>query len=173
MGQVTNCLDKTKFRNKQFFCFRLSPHRSSTGMRRQRPKSMLTGSPRFLPQPLVDDSTRSPTHSPRSRSGSIDLSMRLAALSSEVDTSRSIGGRLGGRFNSNHSLKSLERALSISRINVIDVPTEVSKLLPPSPGLSIASTVLDPVATSTWIFPALCCASAYAFYNVSEKYDLI
>jgi hypothetical protein len=98
--------------------------------------------------------------------------MRLAALSSEVDTSRSIGGRLGGRFNSNHSLKSLERALSISRINVIDVPTEISKLLPPiSTGLSIASTGHDPVATSTWIFPALCCASAYAFYNVSEIDD--
>jgi len=135
---------------------------------------MLTDSPRFLPHPLSGDSTRSST---RGLASSIRMSLRIAALSSEVDITRSIGGRLGGRFNSHQSLRSLERGashLSIPRFGVIDVPTEISKLVPPSPGLSIESTGDDdspPLAT--WIFPALCCASAYAFYNVSEYYDLL
>jgi hypothetical protein len=154
------------------------PIHSIITMSEQRPKSMLTESPRFLPHPLFGDSTRSPTHGLRSPdlASSIRLSIRLAALSSEVDTTRSIGGRLGGRFNSHQSLKSLELGvshLSIPRLGVIDVPTEISKLVPPSPGLSIESTGDDdspPLAT--WLFPALCCASAYAFYNVSE-YDLL
>lgn len=94
------------------------------------------------------------------------------AMSMEVDTVRSISGRLGGRLASSPSL-----ALSV------DPPMEGTSLLfPNSPMLSRKFSSLndfefavtnaptsnnDSPSLIEWIFPALACASSYALYNVS------
>jgi hypothetical protein len=63
----------------------------------------------------------------------------------------------------------------IPRVAVDHLPTELTKLLPSSPGgLTVHSKDSDHLGLADgspplamWIFPALSCAAAYAFYNVS------
>ena len=76
------------------------------------------------------------------------------------DHTRSISGRLGGRFDSGRGLAEILMA----RDEGVRRATEESRLLggmkertPKSPPLTV------------WILPALLCASAYAFYNIFIK----
>jgi hypothetical protein len=141
------------------------------------PKPILSNSPRFLP---VARNNRSPSiRSDDSEPHSIDLrsSVRMFAAqieSSETDSVRSIGGRLGGSVR---CLRSLDRqhASHASLPREFNMPNEVTKLMPPSPGgLTVHSKDSDHLchddrgpSLEKWIFPALSCAAAYALYNVS------
>ena len=94
----------------------------------------------------------------------------LQATSTEPDTVRSISGRLGGHFDSS-------RTVSHSSVpGSVELPNEATRLMPPSPGLTISSSAGDlekegyppqSLPLQQWIVPALSCAAAYAFYNVS------
>ena len=155
------------------------------------PKPILSNSPRFIPRNYSaqsDDSHRSHySHSPDLRD-----SVRMFAAqieTSETDSVRSIGGRLGGSVRclrslgrKHDSLASLPSTFShpIPRVTVVDLPTELTKLTPQSPGgLTLHSKDSDhpghgdgspPLAM--WIVPALSCAAAYAFYNVSVQVEI-
>ena len=104
--------------------------------------------------------------------------------SSETDSVRSIGGRLGGsvrclrsldRQHASHTSLPSASSCPVPRVAVVNFPSEVTKLMPPSPGgLTVHSKDSDHLGhddrgppLEMWIFPALCCAAAYAFYNVS------
>lgn len=102
------------------------------------------------------------------------------AMSTDADTVRSISGRLGGRFDSSRTagqqdLKPSGASSASLPMRSVELPNEATRLLmPPSPGLTVASLdgwVADTQGASpplmAWIFPALSCAAAYAFYNVS------
>ena len=104
------------------------------------------------------------------------------AISIEADTVRSISGRLGGRFDGLRASRGGGLSSFASLSFAVDPPTEgTCLLLPNSPMLSRKFSSLkdfesgqeDGVAASgppslaNWIFPALSCAAAYAFYNVS------
>ena len=152
------------------------------------PKPILSNSPRFIPHRFSAPSIRS-DDSPEPHSIDLRSSVRMFAAqieSSETDTVRSIGGRLGGSVR---CLRSLDRqhdshaslpstfSCPIPRFAVDHLPTEVTKLMPPSPGgLTVHSKDSDHLGRgdgspplAMWIFPALSCAAAYAFYNVSIK----
>lgn len=110
------------------------------------------------------------------------------AISIEADTVRSISGRLGGRFDGLRASGVGSSFASLSfAVDPLPPPTEgTCLLLPNSPMLSrkfsslndLDSGLADGVATvgppslANWIFPALSCAAAYAFYNV-RSYDNI
>ena len=152
------------------------------------PKPILSNSPRFIPRNHHSVSSTQSDDSHRSHH-SLDLrgSVRMFAAqieTSETDSVRSIGGRLGGSVR---CLRSLERrhdshaslpstfSFPIPRVTVVDLPTELTKLTPQSPGgLTLHSKDSDHLGhddnippLATWILPALSCAAAYAFYNVS------
>lgn len=105
------------------------------------------------------------------------------AISIEADTVRSISGRLGGRFDGLRASQG-ERLSSFGSLSfAVDPPTEGTCLVfPNSPLLSRRFSSLndfdtgpkDDTATghpslANWIFPALICAAAYAFYNVGRS----
>lgn len=103
----------------------------------------------------------------RSRSGSITGSIKLQALSIQQDSVRSIGGRLGGHFDSTRSIQLPGGYASSSSVG-IELPTEASQLLGSSVGGGGREAGTSP-PMAAWIFPALTCALAYAFYNVSTR----
>lgn len=116
-------------------------------------------------------------------SGQIMRKFSAQAISIEADTVRSISGRLGGRFDGLRASRGGGLSSFASLSFAVDPPTEgTCILLPNSPMLSRKFSSLkdfesgqeDGVAASgpppleNWIFPALSCATAYAFYNVSS-----
>ena len=105
----------------------------------------------------------------------------LQATSTEADTVRSISGRLGGKFDSSRTAglgASGASHGSLPNFTGVELPTEGTRLvMPPSPGLTVGSADggIEPLKPhspplATWIFPALSCAAAYAFYNVSIEF---
>mmetsp|Transcript_11779 Transcript_11779/g.25518 ORF Transcript_11779/g.25518 Transcript_11779/m.25518 type:complete len:428 (+) Transcript_11779:166-1449(+) len=96
---------------------------------------------------------------------SLTSSVRIQALTIHADSTRSIGGRLGGHFDSERNASAAGTSLS-DFVHADHPPTEGTSLV------SIPSmTILDeggPPLTK-WIFPALSCAAAYAFYNIFIK----
>jgi len=93
---------------------------------------------------------------------SLTGSVKMQALAIHVDSTRSIGGRLGGHFDSS-------RSIDRSRLfGSGGPPTEGTRLVSiPSIDVEEDKEQGGP-PLSKWIAPALCCAAAYAFYNVSS-----
>ena len=119
------------------------------------------------------------------RSDTSMRSLRLAAVAAmssppEPDTARSISGRLGARIVVAEGVVSGQMGPrgtsepSLGGFGDVEVPIgeRTALLVPPSPG-GLSAVSIDvgggdgspPLAM--WIFPALSCAAAYAFYNVS------
>ena len=78
------------------------------------------------------------------------------AVSTEPDSVRSIIGRIGGRF---------DRSRSVDGSGIELEPSEGTRLMPPDEEKRVDEAGGPPLAQ--WIVPALSCALAYAFYNVS------
>lgn len=131
----------------------------------------LHGSPKI--RRINSAATNGLSRSGLNRSGgdiSLSDSLRRIALQQAVvdsddftELTRSISGRLGYRgLNSSNATAPVPEG--------VELPTEGTRLLD-SPGLTIDSLSVEDVDSphlSRWIFPALCCAAAYAFYNVSR-----
>ena len=99
-----------------------------------------------------------------SATGSSNLtgSVRAQAMAIHADSTRSIGGRLGGHFDSSRSIPST--AILSDLVHADHPPTEGTSLVS-IPSMSVMAEVGPPL--TKWILPALSCAAAYAFYNVS------
>ncbi len=138
--------------------------------------------------PILNNLRRNFSAASARSEGSLGGSFRMIALqatSTEADTVRSISGRLGGKFDSSRTTglgASGASQGSLPNFTGVELPTEGTHLvMPPSPGLTVGSAdggvdSMKPHSPplATWIFPALSCAAAYAFYNVSLSYhDLI
>ena len=92
---------------------------------------------------------------------SLTGSVKMQALAIHVDSTRSIGGRLGGHFDSS-------RSIDRSRLfGSGGPPTEGTRLVS-IPSIDVEEDKGQGPPLSKWIAPALCCAAAYAFYNVSS-----
>lgn len=108
--------------------------------------------------------------------GSIrNFALQAVADADDVEQTRSISGRLGYR-----GLSTSKATTTTPVPDGVEMPTEGTQLMPPSPGLTIDTLSVDgggddggsPPLT-VWIVPALSCAAAYAFYNVSiYTYDM-
>ena len=91
---------------------------------------------------------------------SLTSSVKMQALAIHGDPTRSIGGRLGGHFDSS-------RSIDRSRLfGSGGPPTEGTRLVS-IPSIDVEEDKEQGPPLSKWIAPALCCAAAYAFYNVS------
>jgi bacterial/archaeal transporter family protein len=101
----------------------------------------------------------------RSRRSSLTV-LTSRALAVQGDVTRSIGGRLGGHFDSVRSPLDLKVDGSIRG--------ERTPLMLHSPATALKGSI-DIIGTITspplklWIAPALACAGAYAFYNIFIK----
>ena len=133
-------------------------------------------SPRFIRRNYSATTDRSDI----SLSSQILRKFSAQAISIEADTVRSISGRLGGRFDGLRASRGEGLSSFTSLSFAVDPPTEGTCLLfPNSPLLSRKFSSLNdfdsgpkdeapasPPSLANWIFPALSCAAAYAFYNV-------
>lgn len=104
--------------------------------------------------------------SPGMRRGSLGGSLRVAALATgQQEQVRSISGRLGGHFDSTRT------SIRLSEVGVVD---EETRLVKTPEGEEIVEDVELQIPASApplckWIWIALLCANAYAFYNIFIK----
>ena len=135
----------------------------------------MSESPRFIRRNFSSATVRSDVSL-----GSQIRMFSAQATSVETDSARSISGRLGGgRFDGLRASRGGSSSANTLRL-AIDSPTEGTGLLiPRSPMLTRKFSSLNdleslgadadagPPTLAVWICPALCCATAYALYNVS------